>query len=152
MNTTSHLGSRVFALVAALASIATFPALAAVAPISPAELKKQANYIVTGSVIGVTSKTQASKVEKALGIHRDRIYTIRIKVETISKGSGVKVGSEIEILAWKPSTRIPQLPGPQGHGPIPKKGDKATFYLKAKGKKQFEPLHPNGIEPVGSKP
>ncbi len=152
MNTTSNLGRRVLALVAVIVSIATFPALAAVAPLSPADLKKQASYIVTGTVVEVTSKTQVSKIEKALGIHRDRIYTIRIKVETISKGSGVKVGSEIEILAWNPSTRIPQLPGPQGHGPIPNKGDKATFYLQAKGKKQFEPLLPNGIELAGSKP
>ncbi|MDF1789726.1 MAG: hypothetical protein P1U82_27945 [Verrucomicrobiales bacterium] len=146
MNTTSNLGRLVSALVAALVSIATFSALAAVAPLSPAELKKQAIHIVTGSVVEVTSKTQKSEIEKAKGIHRDRIYTIKIKVETVSKGVGVKVGSEIEVLAWRPSTRIPPLPGPQGHGSIPQKGDKATFYLQAKGKKQFEPLLPNGIE------
>ena len=152
MNTTSNLGRLVSALVAALVSIATFSALAAVAPLSPAELKKQAIHIVTGSVVGVASKTQKSEIEKAKGIHRDRIYTIRIKVDTVSKGAGVKVGSEIEVLAWRPSTRIPPLPGPQGHGSIPQKWDKATFYLQAKGKKQFEPLLPNGIELVGAKP
>ncbi len=152
MNTTSILGRRVSALVAALVSIATFPALAAVAPLSPAELKKQASHIVTGSVVGVTSKTQKSQIEKAKGIHHDRIYTITIKVETVSKGADVKIGSEIEVVAWRPSTRIPPLAGPQGHGSIPQKGDKATFYLRTKGKKQFEPLLPNGIELVGPKP
>ena len=152
MNATSNLGGRVSALAAALVSVATIPALAAVAPLSPAELKKQASDVVTGSVVEVTSKTQKSEIEKAKGIHHDRIYTIRIKVEAVTKGAGVKVGSEIEVLAWRPSTRIPPLPGPQGHGSIPQKGDKATFYLQAKGKKQFEPLLPNGIELVGLKP
>ena len=152
MKTTSNLGRRASAMVAVIVLITTFSVLAAVAPLSHAELKKQAIHIVTGSVVGVTSKTQKSEIEKAKGIHRDRIYTIRIKVDTVSKGAGVKVGSEIEVLAWRPSTRIPPLPGPQGHGSIPQKGDKATFYLQAKGKKQFEPLLPNGIEPVGAKP
>ncbi len=152
MNATSNLGGRVSALAAALVSVATIPALAAVAPLSPAELKKQASDVVTGSVVEVTSKTQKSEIEKAKGIHHDRIYTIRIKVEAVTKGAGVKVGSEIEVLAWRPSTRIPPLPGPQGHESIPQKGDKAVFYLRAKGKKQFEPLLPNGIELVGLKP
>ncbi|MCH1507818.1 MAG: hypothetical protein L7T84_01310, partial [Akkermansiaceae bacterium] len=129
MKITSNLGLRASGLVAVIVLITTFSALAAVAPLSHAELKKQAIHIVTGSVVGVTSKTQKSEIEKAKGIHRDRIYTIRIKVDTVSKGAGVKVGSEIEVLAWRPSTRIPPLPGPQGHGSIPQKGDKATFYL-----------------------
>ena len=84
--------------------------------------------------------------------HRDRIFTIRIKVEKVSKGSGVKVGNEIEILAWQPVTRIPPIPGPQAHTSIPKKGNNATFYLNAKGRNQFEPLIPNGIELVRPSP
>ena len=139
-------------MLVAFASTAIFPALAAVAPLSPAELKKQASHVVTGSVVEVTSKTRKSQVERAIGIHRDLIHTIRIKVEKVSKGDGVKVGSEIEIVAWQPSTRIPPLPGHQGHGSIPQKGDKATFYLRAKGEKQFEPLLPNGIELIKLKP
>jgi hypothetical protein len=39
----------------------------------------------------------------------------------------------------------PNPPGLQGHEPIPKKGETATFYLTGGGKKPFEPITPNGI-------
>jgi len=66
-------------MLVAFVSTAILPALAAVAPLSPAELEKQASHVVTGFVVEVTSKTQKSEIEKAKGIHRDRIHTIRIQ-------------------------------------------------------------------------
>ena len=152
MNSTPNCRRKFIAMLVAFVSTAILPALAAVAPLSPAELEKQASHVVTGSVVEVTSKTQKSEIEKAKGIHRDRIHTIRIKVETVSKGASIKVGSEIEIFAWQPSTRIPPLPGPQGHGSIPQKGDSAIFYLRTNSKRQFAPLLPNGIELIKPKP
>ena len=48
---------------------------AAKVPMSQKELEKEANHIVWGKVISVTAKVQKSKVERALGLHRDKVYT-----------------------------------------------------------------------------
>ena len=134
-----------FALVALLLALPS--AQAAKVPMSQEELEKESSHIVSGKVISVTAKVQKSKVERALGLHRDKVYTIKLKVASVSKGTGVKVGQEILIGAWQPSTRIPPVPGLQGHEPIPKKGDTVKMYLlKNKKAKAYEPLLPNGIE------
>ena len=120
---------------------------AAKVPMSQKELEKESNHIVSGKVISVTVKVQKSKIERALGLHRDKVYTIKLKVASVSKGAGVKVAQEIVIEAWQPSTRIPPVPGLQGHEPIPEKGDTVKMYLlKNKNAKAYEPLLPNGIE------
>lgn len=120
---------------------------AAKVPMSLKDLEKEANHIVSGKVISVTAKVQKSKIERSLGLHRDKVYTIKLKVASVSKGTGVKVGQEILIGAWQPSTRIPPVPGLQGHEPIPEKGDTVKMYLlKNKKAKAYEPLLPNGIE------
>ena len=120
---------------------------AAKVPMSPKELEKESSHIVSGKVISVTKKVQKSRVDRALGLHRDKVYTIKLKVASVSKGTGVKVGQEILIGAWQPSTLIPPVPGLQGHEPIPEKGDTVKMYLlKNKKAKVFEPLLPNGIE------
>ncbi len=120
---------------------------AAVAPRSLKQLEKQSELIVTGKVVAVESRVQKSRVERAFGIHRDKVFTLTIKVAFISKGTGAKSDEEIRVVAWQPVVRIPRLPGPQGHGPIPGKGDTVTMYLKwNKAEKLWEPLLPNGIE------
>jgi hypothetical protein len=120
---------------------------AAKVPMSPKELGKESSHIVSGKVISVTTKVQKSKIERSLGLHRDKVYTIKLKVASVSKGNGVKVGQGILIEAWQPSTRIPPVPGLQGHEPIPEKGDTVKMYLlKNKKAKDYEPLLPNGIE------
>ncbi len=120
---------------------------AAKRPMSPKELEKESSHVVSGRVISVTSKVQKSKVKRAFGLHRDKVYAIKLEVASVSKGAGVKVGQEILIEAWQPSTRIPPVPGLQGHEPVPGKGDTVKMYLlKNKKAKSYEPLLPNGIE------
>ena len=134
-------------LICGVLALGTVDLQAAKRPRSPKELKKESSHIVSGKVISVTTKVQKSKVERALGLHRDRVYTIKLKVASVSKGTGVKVGQEILIEAWQPSTRIPPLPGLQGHEPVPGKGDTVKMYLlKNKKSKSYKPLLPNGIE------
>lgn len=118
---------------------------AAVAPRSPEKLKKDASHIVSGKVLDVTSKVQKSTVERAKGIHRDRVFTIKLLVKEVAKGTGVKAGDQIEVVAWQPKTRIPPLPGPQGHSSIPKKGDTVTIFLTGGMGMVFAPILPNGI-------
>ena len=120
---------------------------AAKVPMSPKELEKESSHIVSGKIISVTAMVQKSKIERSLGLHRDKVYSITLKVASVSKGDGVKVGQEILIEAWQPSTRIPPVPGLQGHEPVPEKGDTVEMYLlKNKKSKAYEPLLPNGIE------
>ncbi len=119
---------------------------AAKVPMSQKELEKESSHIVSGKVISVTTKVQKSKIERSLGLHRDKVYTIKLRVESVSKGAGVKVGQEILIEAWQPSTRIPPVPGLQGHEPVPGKGDAVMMcLLKNRKEKAYQPLLPNGI-------
>ena len=123
---------------------------AAIAPLSPKALKETANHIVTGEVLEVTSMIRKSTTERAFGIHRDRVFQIKVKVTDIRKGSGIKLTEKIIIRAWKPSVRIPPFPGLQGHDRIPKKGDKITAYLYAKKDNAYSAVMPNGFD-IGKK-
>jgi hypothetical protein len=125
--------------------------LAAIAPLSQKQLDEQSELIVTGIVGATESKVQKSKIERALGIHRDRIYTIKLGLISLHKSPPLEQGlgfkEQLVVEAWRPVTRIPPLPGLQGHQSIPKKGDLVKMYLKWNKKKAvWEPLMPNGIE------
>ena len=118
---------------------------AAKAPMSRAAMTKQARHIVSGRVVAVTSQVQKSNIERGFGIYRDRVYSIRIQVLSISKGSGLKPSQEVLVQAWRPETRIPPRPGLQGHRPIPEKNDGVTVYVARKRASVYEPFLPNGI-------
>ncbi len=107
---------------------------------------EEAAHVVRGKVVDLSSKTQKSKVERGLLIARDRIFTITLKVTAVEKSTGVKPGEELTFEAWKPSTRFPPLPGPQGHQPVPDKSDLVKVYLLFNEKsKTYHPIMPNGI-------
>jgi hypothetical protein len=125
--------------------------LAAISPLSQEQLDEQSELIVTGRVVAIESKVQKSKIEWALGIHRDRVYSIKLEMVSLHKSPQLEQGKGLKELlvveAWRPVTRIPPLPGLQGHESIPKKGDLVKMYLKwNKNGAHWEPLLPNGIE------
>ena len=125
--------------------------LAAIAPLSQKQLDEQSELIVTGRVVAIESKVQKSRIERAVGIHRDRIYGIKLELISLHKKPPLEQGKGLKELlvveAWRPVTRIPPLPGLQGHESIPKKGDLVKMYLKwNKNGAHWEPLLPNGIE------
>ncbi len=129
-----------------LVALTTFDLSAAVAPYPPEEMMEEATHVVEGQVIALSSKTQKSKVERGLLVARDRIFKITVKVEALKKGKGLKQGEELTFEAWQPSTRFPPLPGPQGHQPVPGKGDEVKAYLLYNEKsKTYHPFMPNGI-------
>lgn len=133
-------------LVGLLASTA-FDASAAVAPYPPEVMMEEATHVVRGEVVALTSKTQKSKVERGLLIARDRIFKITLKLTAVDKGKGAKEGDQLTFEAWQPSTRFPAMPGPQGHQPVPDKGDIVkTYLLYDKKTKTYHPFMPNGIE------
>ena len=123
--------------------------LAAVAPLSPENLRKEASHIITGRVLEVKSSIEKSKVERAFGLHRDRVFTITLQASEVSKGKGVKLGEKVVVTAWRPATRIPPMPGPQGHSPIPEKGQVVTVHVASRKGASFVPFMPNGIRIEG---
>ena len=132
-----------------LVALTTFDLLAAVAPYPPEEMMEEATHVVEGKVIALSSKTQKSRRRSSRSdflIARDRIFKITVKVAALKKGKGLKQGEELTFEAWQPSTRFPPLPGPQGHQPVPDKGDEVKAYLLFDEKsKTYHPLMPNGI-------
>ena len=118
---------------------------AAVAPLSPEDLRKGSTHIIKGRVLEVKSRTEKSQFEGAFGLHRDRVFAIRLQVMKVSKGKGVKQGEKVVVTAWRPATRIPSMPGPQGHSPIPKKGQVVTVYVASWKGASFAAIMPNGI-------
>ena len=130
-----------------LFSLTAFDASAAVAPHSKDSMMEEATHVVRGKVIALSSKTQKSKYEKDLLIARDRIFKITLKVTAVEKGKDIKEGDELFLEAWQPSTRFPPQPGPQGHQPVPDKGDLVkTYLLYNKKTRIYHPFMPNGIE------
>lgn len=126
---------------------------AAIAPLSQKQLDEQSELIVSGQVVAVESKVQKSKIERGLGIHRDRIYSIKLELVNFHKippfDQDLRFKEFIVVEAWRPDTRIPPLPGPQGHESIPKKGDEVKMYLKWNNATVlWQPLLPNGIKVV----
>ena len=135
------------AFLISVISLASFEASAAVAPYAEEHMEQEASLIVSGKVLSITSKTQKSTHERDLLIARDRIVTITLEVSSVSKGKGAKVGDQMKFQAWQPSTRFPPMPGPQGHQPIPAKGDLVkTYLLYNKQTKTYHPFMPNGIK------
>ena len=126
---------------------------AAIAPLSQKQLDEQSELIITGRVVAVESQVQKSKIERTLGIHRDRIYNIKLELINFYKippfEQDFRIKEFIVVEAWRPDTRIPPLPGPQGHESILKKGDEVKMYLLwNKATVLWQPLLPNGIKVV----
>lgn len=138
---------RSVALITSFAFLTGSLVQAAKAPVDQAHLEQESVLIVTGTVLDVTSKDEKSKIEKGFGWHTDRIFTVKLRVESIEKENGsVKSGDEITIRVWRPVRRIPAMPGLQGHTPIPAKGDRITAYIKSIDGAVHQPFLPNGVE------
>ena len=129
-----------------LLALSALDSPAAVAPLPPEAMMEEATHVVQGKVVALSSKTQKSRVERDLLVARDRIFKITVKVTDLEKGKGLEQGNELTFEAWQPSTRFPPLPGPQGHQPVPDKGDLVKVYLLFNEKsKTYHPFMPNGI-------
>ena len=136
-------------LLTIFVTLAAIHLQAAIAPLSQDKLKKQSELIIVGKVIGLETKVQKSEIEQSFGIHRDRVYNLKIEIERIHKASSDQTNliKKIFIEAWQSIIRIPPLPTPQGHRNIPRIGDMVKLYLvRNNTKKMWVPILPNGIQ------
>ena len=123
-------------------------ASAAVAPHSEESMTEGSTHVIRGKVLALSSKTQRKKNGTLFA--RDRIFKVTMSVIKVEKGKTIKTGDELIFEAWQPSMRLPLLPGPQGHHPIPAKGDQIKVYLLYNAKsKTYHPYMPNGIQIIG---
>ncbi|MEM7013307.1 MAG: hypothetical protein AAF585_17690 [Verrucomicrobiota bacterium] len=129
-------------------SISLAVVFSAKAPLSREKLQKESKFVFFGEVIDISSKDQKSEIETGPGIHRDRVYSIRIKITAVEKGADPSLNAEkiVIVQAWKPSKRIPPEPGLQGHKTIPKKGDNVRIFVEEAKNSVFHPILPNGIQ------
>ncbi|MDA7907120.1 hypothetical protein N9Z64_02380 [bacterium] len=143
-------------------------ATAAIPPLSPTQLRENADQIFTGKVLSVTkTEGQSTRFDDNTKFI-DRTYTITISVTSVEKSELVLVGSEVKVQAWQPvggnRGSLIGFVGPQGHVPIPKDGDTVTVYTaKPKNKTDMPqdtptktrilvPLLPNGMTIEKGKP
>ena len=91
----AHLISKAALLAVGLIVLGGLELQAAKAPLDPEEMKEQSAIIIAGEVLEVRSKAQRSKIASGVGIHRDRVYHIRVRVAAVFKGAQVKPGDEI---------------------------------------------------------
>ena len=137
-------------------------ATAAIAPLSPAQLREQAEEIFTGKVLSITeSEGQSTRFDDDTKF-KDRTFTITMGVISVLKYKSVTVASQVKLQAWQPvggkNDGLIGFVGPQGHVPIPKKGDIVTVYAAKRGSTKapnasnkdsklqiYVPLLPNGM-------
>ena len=86
------------ALICGLLALGTVDLQAAKAPLSQKQLDEQSELIVTGRVGAIESNVQKSKIERALGIHRDRIYTIKLGLISLHKSPPLEQGKGLKEL------------------------------------------------------
>lgn len=115
-------------------------AFAALAPLSPDELEQRAELVITGEVL-------ASRVL----VHRRpgvSTYLVRLgaRIDSVEKGETGESAKTIEIRCR--ALRSTRLAGRTGHDDIPADGARFRMWLRKNGDGHWEPLEPNGIEPL----
>ena len=88
---------------------------AAMAPLSQKQLGEQSELIVSGWAGAIESEVRESKMERLLGIHRDRVYAIELGLLSLHKSPSLEQGNEFKELlvveVWRPSYLNSSLPG-----------------------------------------
>lgn len=122
--------------------LAAMPGVAAVRPMTFEERQKAASRIVTGTVVSKTESHPDKPVEvKIYGV-------VEILVESVQKGSDVKVGERVAVHYWRmePDPIRPVIGGHYGQYFIPAEADRVQVFVKTKLSSGFSVLEPNGFE------
>ncbi len=120
---------------------------AALPPRSGADLRRDARVVAVGVVENV-----ATAEERRANGFIDKIYRLRIRVETAEKGAPP---ATLTARGWNILSRPPGWVGPAGVyglGEI-SAGQRVRVYLKSgHSHSEYDLLEPNGIEPLAARP
>ncbi|MEE2756960.1 MAG: hypothetical protein VYA30_09875 [Myxococcota bacterium] len=119
----------------------------ALPPLSAADLRADAQIIVTGAVV--------SEFDRVVSIGQDNTASNRelilvVRVDTLEKGTGLRVGQHVYIHAWEAARRPSGWVGDGGHRNLPSEGKTARFYLRQSADGRLSLLSPNGSELIDS--
>ncbi len=96
--------------------------LAAIPPLSDADLQQNADTIVKGAVTRIRTR----QISDEPGF-TDTDYYIDLQTTEVIKGN-VQVGQKITVKGWQPKDRPDGWVGPQGQNEIPAAGDKVEVF------------------------
>ncbi len=125
---------------------------AAAAPKGKEWLTKEADAIVTGVILEVSSKTR--DVKDFGGTQTITTYASKVKIEKIKKGKDLKLGQVVTIYSRRHAWNGPGVepPGHHGHFHTPVKGQQIEVFYKVNKKfkkPKNEVLFPNGMKEIG---
>ena len=89
----------------------------------PPERRADATYVITGNVDRVYQHTTS----------RYRYYIVKIRVEQVDRGKGVKPDDIFYASCFQRRPNAPLEPSPQGHRAIAREGQKIKAYVNDRG-------------------
>ncbi|HYE21495.1 MAG TPA: hypothetical protein VEA69_23815 [Tepidisphaeraceae bacterium] len=125
-----------------LIALVSVPAFAALPPQRPADLKKTATHVVTGTVAAVYT-TEAALDRPGMV---NKLFAVEFAVTAVEKGEGLAEGKVVFAKCWKPAKRPTGFAGPQGQNALPAVGETGRLYLKLQADGTYAVLTPNGWE------
>jgi len=139
-----------FAAVLVLA--ATPHGEAAVAPLSPAELRERADVVVVAKVTGIEIVSERSRVESGFGNYDWGVYCTLL-IQEVEKGDVRMTSEQIVARCFVVKLRKSLLEcfGAQSHELIPEVGQQVRAHLLRVGS-AYQVVHPNGFTSAGQTP
>jgi len=122
--------------------------MAALPPLSDAEMKESADVVVTGQVI--SEYHRIVPLDGGQGM-TDRQWILVVQVESVRKGEA-KVGQLMYLHGWNPQSRPDGFTGAGGHRWVPAPGQRGLFYLKKSTRGYLSILDPNGASTLPEQP
>jgi hypothetical protein len=127
-------------------------AIAEVPPLKEAELEKQADVILAGTVVSIRPSEKIDKEDKDWV---DTHFEIRVAVGEVLKGKIPAVSKQVTFRGWAASKRPIAWAGPGGNYDSSdgsfrrlsslKSGQEVKLYLRGKGS-TYDLVYPNGFE------
>ncbi|MDT3380601.1 hypothetical protein RNI52_24970 [Labrys neptuniae] len=142
-------------LTGAMAAV-NLPALAAIPDMSPATLTAEADLILTGRLVAVTTTRKVPEWVKRRddisfferGAFVDEVFTLAIEVGTVEKGSRGLAGKTIATHGWRAHGRPPGWAGPGGTiRDLPAEGTRIKVWLRRE-QDGWDLISPSGLVPA----
>ena len=142
-------------LTGAMAAVG-LPALAAVPDMSPATLTAEADLILTGRLVAVTTTRKVPEWVKRRddisfferGAFVDEVFTLAIEVGTVEKGPRGLAGKTIAAHGWRAHGRPPGWAGPGGTiRDLPAEGTRIKVWLRRE-QDGWDLMSPSGLVPA----